>query len=486
MESVLNESFEEILLTKEDLVEPELPNCHQVEVEDEEEDLDEDVIVCWFDRGFHNILERVFLVLRLRTSLACLQVSTDWQRIVLHYNEPSEIPRLRLLQNQQIRNEWFFRDPIIEIAPLVCEDTEYIILSSYDMITDEQHVVIAVFTTTREEPQMFANKIFVLNSKNLSVLHALDVGNNPHSLSGAFAWIRLSMNDEVLVANTGHRMMVENLPVQYSQPYWFRRENFRKSCQNLENGTLPTVYSATSKEPLITETLFNTPILSKIGIYFPIGTYFEPTLRGLVYDSWTMTSGVQRYQRSSTITISKHCQDQRVDFLLVPLTEKLYYFTLESGLNTGGEIFEGCISLYCKMSAKLIWKRKMPNHSPKLIGFNEDFVAVVWADSSRRHGPIEVYNMPDGKLEQRLEFRNDLRIVYEAKFKAGRMAVHGLTLENTREVIVWDLESGQIILKSLQDLKLENPACYPIRFELEKKRLLLVHNKKIYVATFWI
>ena len=82
MESVLNESFEEILLTKEDLVEPELPNCHQVEVEDEEEDLDEDVIVCWFDRGFHNILERVFLVLRLRTSLACLQVSTNPERMV--------------------------------------------------------------------------------------------------------------------------------------------------------------------------------------------------------------------------------------------------------------------------------------------------------------------------------------------------------------------------------------------------------------------
>ena len=94
--------------------------------------------------------------------------------------------------------------------------------------------------------------------------------------------------------------------------------------------------------------------------------------------------------------------------------------------------------------------------------------------------------MPNGKLKQRLEFRNDLRIAYEAKFDSGRMAVHGLTSNNTREVIVWDLESGQIILNSVKDLKLEYPTCYPIRFVLEKKRLILVHNKRIYTAKFWI
>ena len=198
-----------------DLTEQELPIRHQMEVDEEEED----IIVCWFDRGFHHILERVFLVLRHRITLACLHVSTDWRKIVLHYLEPSEIPRIKLLQKQQIRNEWFFKNPIIDIAPLFWQDTKYIILSSYDMIADDQHVVIALFTTTRAKPQIFENKIFVLNSENLSVLHVLEVGNNPYSLSGAFAWIRLSMNDEVLVANTGHRMMVENLPVQYSQPY---------------------------------------------------------------------------------------------------------------------------------------------------------------------------------------------------------------------------------------------------------------------------
>ncbi len=471
-------SFEKVLLTK-DLKEEELPILNEVEVNgDEEEAID--IIVCLFERGLHHILERVFLVLRLRITRACLQVSTDWQKILLHYNEPSKIPRIKLLQNQQIRREWSFRDPIIDIAPLFWENMEYIILSSYDMISDDQHVVIAAFATPRAEPQKFVNKIFVLNSENLSVLYVLEVGNNSHSLSGAFAWIRLFMNDEVLVANTGHRLMVENLPVQYSQPYWFRRENFRKGSQNLENGTLPIIYSAINKEPLITETLSNTPILSKRGFYFPIGTYFEPTVRGLVYDSWTMTSEEKRYQRCSTITITKDCQDQHVGFLLVPILDKLYYFALESGVNSG------CISLYCKTSAKLIWKRTMLTHSPKLIGFNEEFVAVVWSDTSRRHGPIEVYNMPDGKLEQRIEFRNDLRIIYEAKFEAGRIAVHGITPDNLREVIVWDLESGQIILKSVQDLKLENPSSYPIRFELKKKRLLLVHNKRIYAATFWI
>jgi hypothetical protein len=62
----------------------------------------------------------------------------------------------------------------------------------------------------------------------------------------------------------------------------------------------------------------------------------------------------------------------------------------------------------------------------------------------------------------------------------------GKERQSLRDVVVWDLDSGQVVLRCVEDLKLDNATRFPIRFVLEKKRLLLEHNKKIYSAKFWV
>ena len=438
----------------------------------------------WFRRGFHHILEKIFLQLPFRTLLACMKVSFEWRMIVLFYIE-SDIPRIGRWQELRISREWIAKEPIVRNVLLLHKQTEFVILTSYDMIADDQHVVFAAFTTTVSDPSMFCNQIFVLNSKTLSVLHVLDVGCNQYSLSGAFAWIRLSLNEDFLLANTGHRIMLENVPVQYNQPFWFRRENFRKGSQKFINCSLPIVFSPVSKEPLISETLSNTPILSKSGFHFPINYVAQPNLRGVTYDSWTMSKVDKKFSRTSSIFIYKTTHDTKVDFLLLPTTKKVCYFCMESGLNLNGDI-RGSVSLYCNSNKQLLWKRKMSNHSPKLIGFGKQFVAIVWTDPTQRNGPLEIYSMLDGRLECVLDFRSEFKIAYEAKFSGGRVAIHGLTRESVRDVIVWDLKLGQVVLRCVTDLDLANPTSFSIRFVLEKKRILVEHNRKIYSATFWI
>ena len=443
-----------------------------------------DPINDWFQLGFHHILEKIFLQLPLGALLACLKVSFDWKAIVLFYIE-SEIPRIKRWQELRIRREWISKAPIVRNVLLTFKQTEFVILTSYDLISDDRHIVFAAFTTTTSDPSVLNNNIFVLNSKILSVIHVLDVGYNKFSLSGAFAWIRLSMNEDFLIANTGHRIMVENVPVQYNQPYWFRRENFRKGFQNFTNCSLPIVFSPVSKEPLITETLSNTPLLAKNGFHFPINFVTRPNGHGVIYDRWTMTKTGTKFQRSVATYVYKTSQDSKVNFLLLPTCKQVRYFTLESGSNLNGEI-RGSVSLYCESKNKLIWKRKMPSHSPKLIGFCRQFVAIAWTDLTQRNGPLEVYNMKDGRLECVIDFRREFKIAYEAKFNGGRLAIHGLTQNNVRDVIVWDLESGQVVLRCVKDLKLVNPTGFSIRFVLEKERILVEHNKNIYSATFWV
>ena len=128
----------------------------------------------------------------------------------------------------------------------------------------------------------------------------------------------------------------------------------------------------------------------------------------------------------------------------------------------------------------------MERHSPKLIGFDHQFVAVVWTDQSQQNGPLEIYSILDGGLEAVLDFRTELQIATEAKFNGGRIAVHGLTKNDARDVVVWDLASGQCVLRCGLDLQLDNPTRFCISFVLEKKRLLLAVNRKFYSAKFWI
>ena len=159
-----------------------------------------DIVSKCLELGMIHILERIFLALPLRSILACNQVSKDWQKVNTMVHKSSN-PRLQKIVDHKIHEEWKKKNPFVQSA----------ILDGFtkagDIVADDEHIFINGLSEKRHQ-------ILVLDSKDISVLHALDVqchltrsANEVEAIGCCrldIQMIRLNLNKKFLVAIVVH------------------------------------------------------------------------------------------------------------------------------------------------------------------------------------------------------------------------------------------------------------------------------------------
>ena len=159
-----------------------------------------DIVSKCFELGMIHILERIFLALPLRSILACNQVSKDWQKVNRMVHKSSN-PRLQSIVDDKIHEEWKRKNPFVQSVILDG------FIKAGDIVADDQHIFINGISAKRHQ-------ILVLDSKDISVLHALDVqchltrSSNEVEAIGCrrldIQMIRLNLNKKFLVAIVVH------------------------------------------------------------------------------------------------------------------------------------------------------------------------------------------------------------------------------------------------------------------------------------------
>jgi hypothetical protein len=240
---------------------------------------DEDMIAKWFHQGFGLVLEKIFTNLSLTSILQCKKVSKDWQRIVLHINQQSRIPRLVKLQDVQIHKEWLRAKPRVHCAPI-----NGLSLRVIDFIADEKHIVLA-FEGPKKDIKK--SKIMILDSVNMTQIHNLNVEERITALdivdSSQDASMRLELNEKYLVAAfmfvSTYVIFIWNRDLSYSEnPLALKLKSILARRLNPFNWKLQ-------------RSQFLKPIIFNDFVYLPLWYNANQLTHEIVYSCWDMSDG---------------------------------------------------------------------------------------------------------------------------------------------------------------------------------------------------
>jgi hypothetical protein len=138
----------------------------------------------------------------------------------------------------------------------------------------------------------------------------------------------------------------------------------------------------------------------------------------------------------------------------------------------------------------IIWEKKKKNQSPKLLDYDEQYVAVQWSKQNSEWSTvptvIEVYNLIDGSVKMIYRVQDYLN---EAQLVSGRLAlVLSHFKDEFHKLIVFDVNSKKVIYDSLKHSNISMARKF---FRLETNQILLsdfsdVENFKITKLLFWV
>ena len=119
-----------------------------------------DFITDLYNRGFHQILEKIVFKLPLKDVVACTEVNKEWSRMICSF-QISKNPRLRKLQDMRIADEWRKKSPNLffyEIFTLSCDDK----MLCHDLIVHKENVVMLVLAPNK---QLYFIYVYVYDSE---------------------------------------------------------------------------------------------------------------------------------------------------------------------------------------------------------------------------------------------------------------------------------------------------------------------------------
>ena len=450
-----------------------------------------DALISWFNHGYHDLVEKTLFSLPLRVIIECSKERPEMGKLTKFYLETTN-PRVQKILEIRTRQEWLLKDPIVEKVKLTTRDKREIVFSAaFDLIADDRHIFLAVEAgMIPDVTSRFV--VLVLDAKSFEVILVLEIANVQNWLLGKkYVWMRLAITEDYLVANTGYSLATEYTTSQYDQFIWLRKKNYEMLDQQFGNAILQTMVSTVSREHLITDELRYKPIVSQSGFYWPIlfRSTTRPPRRGLIYHHFSFDG--ERFNRESTLTVTLTTTDRKVDFRLLPTSSESFdYIAIESGHRVG-EV-EGSIGMFSDQKEKL-WQVKKLDHSPKLIGIDENCLVIVWIKRDSWVAVVNVLNVTDGSLFTSIDCTPELRTLVKAKVSGDRVAIGGSTLDGRYDIIVWDIPTGEVLLRCGNNLKLQRKFLLETWFLLEKNRILLPvcdsddsNNRSVFSVKFWV
>jgi len=410
-----------------------------------------DFLLTLFQRGLHQILEKIFLSLPLSSILLCQSVSSEWSEMISYYHN-SENPRIQEILELRISKEWFEGRPVIESFPLAgvsssCQDFQHIVTDDADV------VVVGLYS---DKPRDYGKPfIHILDAKTLRLKKLIHVRSYiPRKKHCLFFHLMLT---EKYIFLSGIYLAGRN-STQYFWAAWHRQNDFAFSGHRFTGEPLPLPITNWNPGP---KACTNEIILKP---------FFEET-----FSLSSPKLRVNLISESSAVLCYKVLIGVDAELLI---SSRLDLRTSSISFSFGGSE---------------IWVKTKPKQV-RLVGYNDEFVCVTWQNEDLNESHLEVYQINDGSMKQSFDLEEEFGAIYEAQISHGRIAVRGIqnNLDRKFEIFVFDLKTGHKLLQSssvVEDgMKVE-------RFVLAKDRIIFLQklnwpNEKttgrIFVAKFWV
>ena len=438
-----------------------------------------DALEEWFERGFNHILEKIFLSLPMKSLLSCQRVNKAWKSMVTSCIESKHSTSVKI-QNNLINEVWRSRKPC-SLTLAKYEKAERSLFHLWDIVSDEKNVIFVVWD--RNSYRTDGHRIVVLDAKTLEQTQCFHLRDLLDLMADEEQTIvRLAMSEKYLVAN----VFLEN---SYTGIIWNRvDQDFYINPLRLKRGLGVITHQlieigSIGDFVLVLENYFryNYRRLSTLNKIMCLPLIFQERAGAweVAFTKWDLTNG-------SFVEFKRHnlTEAKKVEFLYHPEPEKCLSLTMAKGK----------IELHNLLNPtdKPIWQQsKQYFYEPSLEYLDSNFAAVRWGSDL-----LEIYRTADGHLEQSIEL-STFKQIEKVQIRSQRVAVLGLvkrdpeTCDVSRDLIVFDLKTGQKILSVLEEkiLPLEENIYYAMHltFVLEKDRLLLLQiNGNIQGAKFWI
>ena len=417
--------------------------------------------------GFDHVLEKIIFRLPLRTVLTCMEVSSEWRKMVLHFQE-SEVFRIQKLKDNRIHEEWRNKNGVISTTYLSEVLNK---ISTNELPGDRQGCYIHVQSFHSEKKEIFVH-VEVL-PKNLHLILVFDV--KTMQLTNTLSKLKNGKEDLVsrrcvlLGMASDDNYLCVNVGTYKSDSFcliWNRKDNYSfNSIRKIDR--LPE----TSREGLVSMCISVKPFLHRGILYLPISAPVESPK--LVLEVWD---------------IEKGCEE-RVEKIF---PSEMYYLLTDDSRRFFSRI-DKVLSFHSGNDSSVFWSKKVSGKHSRILDVSSNYVVVYWG-----LGPInvlvEVYDLTSGTLVTSFEggqpvtaqIANDL-VAYSGDFLIRDLeSADWLDTFKTAHLIVdtrvYDLKTGKKILSLAEDLNFKAVST----FELKKDRLFFCDRGAFHSVKFWL
>ena len=326
-----------------------------------------DLLVEFFNRGLHSVVEEIIFKLPPRSVLACKEVNKVWNQIFLLYCQ-SNNSRIKKIKEKQLVEEWRKKGPIIQEISL--KSFGIFEVKSFQMVGDDEHLVVAANIN-----KTIKAKIIILDTKTLEVLKVLDIKDST-GIEQDILEIKMSIEKTYLVAYI-HARQPSTEGDEHYYSIWKRNEDY--SLHPLKLSGKPEMCE------LLSHRLANVPFLINGSLFI----HRETLLNQIEYDEWDLNT---HSKKSKTITVPadflpKNWYTQRDD---------LSNFAAVKSIIQGKRVIFGKEG-FPEHSVIIKDYGTGPYYKPSIVGHNSEFIAVLLKSVHSFIREFQLYHSKSGK-----------------------------------------------------------------------------------------